>query len=141
MTVPVPAASDAWADPDAVPAAAGLPVVTLEVVRDFRLSASVDAQAPPLALLGQWKPRPRAARQKAAYPCRAQVAKPEFRPQAVVSALEQPDAPQVLRDESEQARARTCSAQQAQALRQALEPVLRWPEQAEPPQAQVQPGQ
>jgi hypothetical protein len=112
----------------------------MEVVRDFRLSASVDAQAPPLALLG-WKPRPRAARRKAAYLCRAQVAKPKFRPQDVVPVLEQPDAPQVLRDESEQARAQTCSAQQAQALRQALEPVLRWPEQAEPPQAQVQPGQ
>jgi len=76
-------------------------VVTLEVVRDFRLSASVDAQAPPLALLGLWKPQPRAARQKAAYLWRAQVAKPEFRPQAVVPVREQSDAPQVLRDESE----------------------------------------
>ncbi len=101
MTVPAPAAWDASAGPDAVPAAAGLPVVTLEVVRDFRLSASEDAQA--LALLGLWKLRPRAARRKAAYPWRAQVAKPEFRPQTVVPVLklERSDAPQVLRDESE----------------------------------------
>ena len=101
MIVPVPAASDASAGPDAVLAAAGLPVVPLEVVRDFRLSALEDAQAPPLALLGLWKPQPRAARRKAAYLCCAQVAKPEFRPQAVVPVREQSAAPPVLRDESE----------------------------------------
>ncbi len=102
MTVHVPAASDASAGPDAVPAAAGLPVVTLEVVRDFRLSASADAQAPPLSLLGLWKLRLRAARLKAAYLCLAQAVKPKFRPQAVVPVLklERSDAAQVLRDES-----------------------------------------